>query len=252
MTERVPTGKAQRREAAREKARVMREHEQRRRRHRRGTVVAVAAVAVLVLVVGIGVAVQSARSGVSTAAAGPSSVTDAGGVLVGNDGAAVAVRIYVDYQCPACRAFEQESADYLQQLVDDGTASVEHVPVAILDRFSSTRYATRAAGAAYCAIDADPSSFTAVNEALFAAQPPEGTAGLSDDELGDVVTGAGAPEAVRGCITGGRFEGHVATVTEEASKAGLQGTPTVTVDGRQLTTASLQTLQAAVEVAQAS
>lgn len=238
--------KAQRRDATREKARTLREQGRRRAQRRRAAVVGGAAAVVLALVVGIGVAVQAARSDVDDDAAQPTSVTEAGGVLIGPADAPVAVRLYLDYQCPACKAFEEANAQYRQSLVDQGTASLEYVPVSILGRFSTTRYATRAANAAFCAIDADSETFHTVNAALFAAQPPGNTEGLTDGELANLVIGAGAPASVRSCIADGRFEDHVATVTDAASQAGLQGTPTITVNGQPVQTPTPDALKAAV------
>lgn len=250
MNENMP--KKQQRDAARDKARAMREQDQRRATRRRAALIAGGVGVVLAMVVAVGVAVQSGRSGVDESAAKPASVTDVGGVQVGQAGAPVAIRVYLDYQCPACKAFEESNADYLTSLVAAGTASLEYVPVSILDRFSSTRYATRAANAAFCAADADAAKFEAVNEALFAAQPAENTPGLSDSALGDIVVGAGAPESARECVLRGRFEGHVATVTDAASKAGLQGTPYVTVDGKALAEPTRAALEAAVAAARAA
>jgi protein-disulfide isomerase len=92
--------------------------------------------------------------------------------------------------------------------------------------------------------DEDPDRFLAVHEALFAKQPAEGTTGLSDDELRELVTGAGVTDDdVLACITSGEFRPWVAAATERAttgalansSLAKLSSTPTVLVNGEQYT-----------------
>lgn len=238
--------KAERTADAREKARRMREEAARRERRRRAAIISGVVVVVLALVVGIGVLIQQGRGGVDASAAGPTAVTEVGGLVVGAAAAPVQVRTYLDYQCPACRQFEEENAQYLAGLAEAGTITLEYVPVAILDRFSTTQYSTRSANAAFCAVEADQTRFAEVNAALFAAQPPEDTAGLTDAELTDILVGAGVPESVGSCVEDGTFSDFVATVTDRASQDGLQGTPTVMVDG-EIVESSRAALQAAIE-----
>jgi protein-disulfide isomerase len=241
-------GKDRRREAAREKARALREAEQARQRRRRRLVVAAAAAAVLIVVVAVGAVVQAGRSRVGTAAAAPAHVVD-DGIVTGDPDAPATVTIYLDYQCPACKQLEQNEGPWLDALRDQGRITIDYHPIAILDRYSSTRYSTRAANAAACVADSSPEVFPAFNDALFAAQPPEGGEGLPDAELVRIARSVGAPDAVEPCITGQEFAGWVAAATERASKKGVQGTPTVLVDGRVVPNPTRQALEAAIAAA---
>jgi len=150
--------------------------------------------------------------------------------------------LYVDYLCPICGAFEESHMPTLEQWIDDGIATVEIHPVAILDRLSlGTRYSTRAANAMACTVDLDPENAFAVHKALFAAQPGENTEGLSDEELLDVLAGAGASsDALTACVTEQRFAAWVSDATSQITANGIpidggatefQGTPTVIVNG---------------------
>lgn len=243
-------GKKERRDDAREKARVMREQAERDARRRRAVVVTIAAVVVVGLVVGGGVLVQSLRSQAARDAAAPTGTSEHGGLLVGDADAPVVVTQYVDFMCPACKQFEDENATVLDDLREQGEIAVEYVPVAILDRFSQgTRYSTRSAGAAYCAVEDDPQVLPALTAALFAAQPAEGSTGLDDDELVRIAADAGAGEATRQCITDGTYTGYAAAVTDRASQDGLQVTPTIRVDGVDLQDRSTAGLQAAIAAA---
>lgn len=246
MTSPRPT-KAARREAAREKARAMREAAERRQRRRRNALVAAVVVAVLAVVVGVGVVIQSARSDVTSAAASsaPANVTD-GGIVTGPADAPHTVSIYLDYQCPACKAFETQNAAWLEGLRDAGKIRIEYKPIAILDRFSSTQYSTRAANAAACVADSSPKAYTAFNDDMFARQPPENSAGLPDDRLVAIARGAGASADVEQCISDGTFTDWVASTTDAASRAGVQGTPTVLVDGQVVDNPTRQALEAAL------
>lgn len=244
MTDPRPT-KAVRRDAAREKARALREAAERQQRRRRNRLVVAVVVAVLAVVVGVGVVTQSARSDVGSASAAPAHVTD-GGIVTGPADAPHTVSVYLDYQCPACRAFETENAAWLEGLRDAGKIRLEYKPIAILDRFSSTQYSTRSANAAACVADSSPKAYTAFNDAMFAQQPPENSAGLTDDRLVEIARDAGAAASVGQCIGDGTFTGWVASTTDAASRSGVQGTPTVLVDGHVVDNPTRQALEAAL------
>jgi protein-disulfide isomerase len=150
--------------------------------------------------------------------------------------------LYVDYQCPYCKQFEDTNGKQISQWVTDGMATVEIHPIAILDNSSQgTKYSTRAANAAACVANFDPNNYLAVNSALFTNQPAEGTSGLTDDELKSLVKTAGASGAdVASCISDQSFANWVAAATKRALAGPLpnsldtksvSGTPTVIVDG---------------------
>ncbi|HJA39756.1 MAG TPA: thioredoxin domain-containing protein [Candidatus Brevibacterium intestinigallinarum] len=161
------------------------------------------------------------------------------------DGAAV-VKVYLDFQCPGCQAFEQTNAETLNRLAGEGSIVLEYEPVAILDRFSSgNEYSTRTANMVACVADSGqhdvlPDLFTA----LFEQQPEEGAEGRTDEELIAVAEGAGVDldaavtvdddevATVRDCITAQGFDRYVERSTQDAlGDEGLQGTPYITVNG---------------------
>lgn len=154
------------------------------------------------------------------------------------------IRLYVDYQCPGCAAFEAENGEYLEGLVRSGAATLDIHPIAILDRFSQgSKYSTRAAAAAACVADLSPDSFFRANAALFADQPAESTAGLTNAQLASIVTGVEGvtrPDEIRACVTTQRFGSWVTASTKRALSQGAGGTdvakisatPTVIVNGK--------------------
>src|SRR5262249_28969188 len=113
---------------------------------------------------------------------------------------------------------------------------VEYHPIAFLDAASTTDYSSRALGAAACALDeAGIDAYLQMHELLFLHQPPEGSAGLSDGQLADLAEQAGADRgAVADCMGQGPFAGWAEAATEQASKDGVTGTPTILVDGTRL------------------
>ena len=159
----------------------------------------------------------------------PASATAAGdGIVIGHG--AVTVDAYIDFLCPYCREFELSSEDTLNSLVADGLIRLVYHPMSFLDEASSTRYSSRAAAASGCS--SDGGKFREYLRALFVSQPPEGGPGLSDAELIDLGTSAGLTDpAFSSCVLGGRYLDWPPYVTELATAAGVNGTPTVLVAG---------------------
>ena len=237
-----------RRQAARQKAQQLREAELARQRRRRGLLIACSVVAVLAVVLVIGVVVQSQRGSTAASAATPANLTD-GGVLVGPAAAPVTVTTYEDFQCPACKAFETTTGPTLDKLRQAGTVKVVSKPVAILNRFSTDDYSTRAMNAAGCLVDKAPEAYPALKSALFAQQPEENGPGLKDATLVSLAQQAGGPD-ISGCVKDRTYQGWTSRATDQASKDGLQGTPYVLVNGAPLKDTSPAGLTAAVQAAQ--
>ena len=176
----------------------------------------------------------SATSGSSTDAppAEPPGLTEQGGILIGPESAPVTVTVMSDYRCPMCADFQRVNGAQLEELSAAGTVRVEHIPVSILDRFSEgTRYSTRAAGAAFCVAETDRDKFSAFDKAMYASQP-EGTPGLTSQEIAGIAAGVGVTQAGQDCITEDRYADYATKVTEDASAAGMRGTPTVALNGQ--------------------
>jgi protein-disulfide isomerase len=219
----------------------------RRQGERRLRVVGGLAGVLLVAVTGVGIAVQAARV---SAAAGPApqAVAESSGVTVGRSSARVTIEIYEDPQCPGCRQFEQEAGAAVADWVDSGAAKVQYHVVSFLDGASTSRYSSRAANAAYCSADAGV--FQRYHDLLFANQPPEGSAGLTDDQLVQLGQQAGAGgDAFGQCVRSGRYADFVSRITAQASKDGVLSTPTVLVDGDPVQPVTLAAVRAAVNEA---
>ncbi|TDC80819.1 disulfide bond formation protein DsbA [Micromonospora sp. KC606] len=233
------------RKGQRDAARVVREQLAREKRRKRTLWTSVAAVAVLVIAGLIGYSVWSGqRTDEFTA---PKGANEAGtGIVIGSG--PVTIDLYEDYLCPACKQFQQLSGDTINQLVTEGRARVVFHPVAYLNRFSTTEYSTRSSAASGCA--ADGGKFKEFTDALFERQPPEGSAGLSNDELIDIGAGVGLNrDDLASCVSGGRYKAWTEHVTEEASRANVTGTPTVRVNGTDVADRSPAGIRAAVEAA---
>jgi protein-disulfide isomerase len=145
-------------------------------------------------------------------------------------GQPVKVIAYIDFICPVCLRFENTYNEALTTLRNEGKITMEYRPLGFLDRQSSTNYSSRAANAAACVADKAPDKYAEYVNVLFANQPAEGGAGLSDDKLKSLASDIGAD--ITSCVDDKTFRPYVKYSTELASRTGITGTPTVFVDGK--------------------
>lgn len=234
------------------------------KRARTLSIVAAVVVAVLVVVVVVVIALTTRGGGDEETAElvlpGSTQLTvdgdDAsGGFVIGEEGP-VELVVLEDFQCPACKAFEETSGEFLAELAAGTDVTVLKRPISILDRVSETEYSTRSAAAAACVgSTGDDEAYEAFAATLFAEQPDEADAGagLSEERLTEIATEAGAD--VGDCIADGTYLGWVAATTDSAGEQLERlSTPTVLVDGELVTGSegfppSPDELQAAIDAA---
>lgn len=252
--------KNEKREAAREKARILRIEQKKKERRTKvllqgGIILAsLAIVAVIALVivnsvrpVGPGPAnmasdgVQISEGFIATET--PALKSDEAPVPNKRDEASgiLDIQIYLDYQCPNCGDFEKTNADYITSLVENGKTTVEYHPISFLDRASGTKFSTRAANAAACVANYSPNQFYAFNALMFDNQPAENTPGLDDAKLIELTTEAKVESAasISTCINELEFKAWVGAATARALNGPIPnsniekipGTPTVIVNG---------------------
>ena len=257
--------KNERREAAREKAKVLRD--QQRKKEKRGKVflqggvilasLAILAVVALVLINSVKAPGSGPRNMLSDGiligegfTATPTAALKPGADPVPNvrdeSSDVIHIQMYVDYFCPVCGQFEKANGDQLTTWLETGAATVEIFPMAILDRSSQgTKYATRAANAAACVANYSPDQYYDFHNILFANQPEENTPGLTDEQLVDLTTEAkvSSPKLVADCIADQKFKTWVADARTRAQNGPIPnsnvdkvtGTPTVIVNGLKYT-----------------
>jgi len=232
------------RRSQKQAARFVREQLARERVRRRRLILSAVAAAVLLAagLVGWAVYVNQRPSGYQTPA---TATKQADGLTIGTGPATV--EVYLDFQCPACRQFEDSAGATLDKLVADKKITLVYHPLAFLDRASTTRYSTRSAASAGCAADAG--KLAPYVKVLYQRQKPEGGPGLSDDELVAAATSAGITDAgFATCLHDGKYAGWVTHVTDAAVQRGINATPTVFVNGKQVD-ATAAAVQAAVDAA---
>ncbi len=245
-------GAGQERSQAREKAAALARDTKRKQRRRSALIQGGIALAVVAIVAVVVVVVISNRgSDAPTAGGTPEAVNAEGAYTLGNPDAEVTVQIIEDFQCPACAQFETLAADQLEGYISGDEVKVEYRTIAFLDQASTTDYSSRALNASACVMGQGDEVWSKFHGLMFERQPPEGGAGLTDTELADIAEEAGADrDAVASCMGEERYADWIESTTEKAFEVdGVEGTPTVFVNGELTEAAELET---AVEKALAS
>jgi len=179
----------------------------------------------IVAVVGVGVTVQALRaSHGASSMVRPAFAAANGAVTEGTSSAAVTVTEYGDFQCPHCRALQQTVGPTIRKLVADGTIRFSYVPMAFLGNESDL-----ASNAAYCS---GSGSFWAYHDYLFAHQAPENSGALTTQTLTSFGSAVGVSSpGFASCIENGTYLPFVQHVTDLASQAGVNQTPTLFIGG---------------------
>lgn len=146
------------------------------------------------------------------------------------DGEPAQIVVYADFNCSYCADFEQANHSYLQGLIAEGEATVEYRMLGFLDNPGTGNYSSRAAAASYCVAEEAPESYSAFVADVFATFSQKSGAGLSDEELTEMASAAGAD--VASCIEDNTYRPMVKYTTAKAQEAGVRGTPTVFVNGK--------------------
>jgi protein-disulfide isomerase len=171
-----------------------------------------------------------------------------GSAIVLNPGSATVIDVWEDPQCPVCKNFEDANGDYLESLIRDKKATVRFHVLSFLGDES-----VRAANASFCA--ADEGQYLDFHHALYAVQSPLENSGFwSNQKLIDIATKIGITSTkFADCVNKGSKIDVVKANYDSMGKYGVQGTPTVFINGklweRQSPDFNLAEFKAAVEAA---
>lgn len=137
------------------------------------------------------------------------------------------VKIYMDYQCPVCQMFEVPNSALIKNKVNDGDWIVEYHPISFLDgRGSPNTYSSRAANASVCVAEYSPDDFMTFTSLLYANQPPETTAGPENDKLIAFTKQVGVKQEAKiaDCINNKSFGAWIQNATNKALSEKVPGT----------------------------
>lgn len=180
---------------------------------------------------GSGSSEKNPRAGDVPARAGDHSL------IIGSADAPTKVVVYEDFQCPFCRQFEMSSRDFLHEYAAKGRVQVEYRPFNLL---STLPYSSRALDAFIAVLEkGTPQQALELHDTLFDNQPYEQSSGsVSEDDIRGWVEDTGAGDDVLSAIDEDHQDWYDAAM-KAVQEAGVQGTPTVFVNGKKLEGASV-------------
>jgi protein-disulfide isomerase len=180
-----------------------------------------------------------------------------GAGIVVNPGAPATVPtldLYEDFQCPVCGAFERQFGASVTQMADQNQVKLVVHMLSFLDDNLNNDSSNRAANAAACAADQD--RFLPYHGAVFAGQPAKEGQGYTDAELKAFATTAGisgsALQSWQQCYDSRAHNQYVHSVQTQAEKDGVNGTPTIKINGQKLDLATLTNPQALSDAVKAA
>ena len=183
-----------------------------------------------------------AGQGASTSSALPAGVTggQGGGILISAPtvkGNAPTQQIYADFQCDQCGEFEKVFGASLAALSKSGDVKLVFHTLSFVDANLKNDSSTRSANAAACASDAG--KFLEYHSAVFAGQPTEEGTGYTDAQLTEFANTAGITgeglATWQECTSSSHYATYVTDVQTTSEKAGVFDTPTVKLNGENIT-----------------
>lgn len=134
------------------------------------------------------------------------------------------IEVYEDMKCSFCSQLSNDYGAGMKKAAEAGDYTILYYPMAFLSPESST-----AANAVACVYNYAPDQFSEFHTAVF--NLPSATV----ETLTQAATDAGAASAdVAACIESGEFNDFITESSARANARGVQGTPTVTIDGTQI------------------
>ncbi|GAA1500563.1 thioredoxin domain-containing protein [Kitasatospora kazusensis] len=231
--------------SARERMAEAQRREARTRVVRRRVVVGVSIAGVLALAGATAVAISTAKTtdGPAVSASAPVvTPANAGGkdgtvIVYGRADALHTLQVYEDFRCPICRKLEESTGKTVQQLADNGTYKIEYHLAAFLDDGLGGKGSATALAVAGAALNEGVDKFKQFHDVLFANQPDEKVDGFGDVnhllDLAGKVPGL-KTDAFTKAVTEGTYKPWAAKVAATFADSGVQGTPTLILDGKQL------------------
>lgn len=210
--------------------------------------VLIAAVVAVVLVIVGGIAWLRTDPFGSLEATPPKGGNAEGAGVVAYPGAAKpgvpTVDLYEDFQCPICNQLEQRNGTSIFEQAKAGDIKLVVHLMSFLDDNLGNDASKRAANAAFCAADAG--KFPEYHAAVFAAQPEKEGDGYSDATLKQAASTAGitgsALSTFNTCLSEGTYDGYVEDTEKRSNDDGVNGTPSIKVDGNTLDDAAMRQL----------
>lgn len=192
-----------------------------------------------------------------TAAVEPAMVNYEGAIVVENgavvepvhnhDSDAVRVDMFMEPLCPACQTVEQEIAETIQELNEDGDIVLYSTPVTFMDSAAPEGYSTQAVSSMYGVAEHAPEQYLDYVEALYSDEyfpSPENTIEPTPEHFIEVAKSVGIDESAAEAAVSTDYSQYALEMTEHidnnrpeinrtpdgVDEPGIS-TPTITVGG---------------------
>lgn len=163
------------------------------------------------------------------------------------------VDLFEDFQCPVCGQLEAAVGKTFESLAQSGKITLNYHVLNFLDEKFGVKYSVPVANGAFCA--ADQGKFQAFHDAAYAGQTEEAKS-IPTETLDNFATMASLTgEALRTwqtCVKAEKYSYYVGKVTDAAVQAKVSGTPTVKINGTEVSLKDVATpdgLTKAIEAA---
>ena len=150
-----------------------------------------------------------------------------GSAITFDNGAVTTIDVWEDPQCPVCKLFADANGQYLDSLIREKKANVRYHILSFLGDES-----VRAANASFCA--AAEGQYLDFHKAIYAVQSAVENSGFwSNETLVEMGKKIGiTSKTFEDCVTKGSKVDLVQANSDSMSKFGVQGTPTVFINGK--------------------
>jgi protein-disulfide isomerase len=214
-----------------------------RRKERRRTFLSVAGVVVaMALIVGGGFWIANRNGGGPSDAAGDAGSGKGTSVTIGPANAAHSVVIWEDFLCPYCGELERQTHEKIATLADQGKVQVTYRPFNLLQTDYSQQTLEVFAATQRSAGDTVAKK---LHDLLYANQPSERGPFPSQDDIVALAVQAGADKTkVQASLDNGDAKKWADESTQAANDANVQSTPTVLLDGNELSGRTVDDLAA--------
>ncbi|MFJ2770217.1 thioredoxin domain-containing protein [Streptomyces sp. NPDC087300] len=237
--------------AARERIRAQQEAERRREKRKRGIIVGVSIVAVLAIAGGVGYAVmQSNKPGYWEEAKDaklvkPANASGKNGttVVLGKDSAKKTLKVYEDPRCPICAGLEQTVGPTMEKDLKDGKYKIQFIGATFLDRNLPGEGSRNALSALGAALNVSDDAFLEYKKVLYSAKihPSEQDDKFKNDSY--LLDAAAEVPALKNNkdfekdVKDGTFDRWALEMSKtfDDNKDGVDATPSLVMDGKQLT-----------------
>jgi protein-disulfide isomerase len=179
------------------------------------------------------------------------------GKVIGNPNAKVKIEVYEDFQCPSCKGY---ASTVEKQLVDStyitsGQVYYIFMHFPFIDTNSITKESHQAANASMCALE--QGRFWDYHDILFANQGAVENGGSFNDKRLQAFAESLELDmtAFNQCFSANKYSAEIVADYQKGVAAGVTGTPTVFLNGTQVTPGFVPTydeLKSAIDAALAS